>query len=186
MAGRHGFSVCTFVVSARIFHTRHSVLSPPDMYFRLGRGSFWLCVCGVITSCGPVRHCRTLVERRQKQAAEDSGRRSRGIKGVGHESVCPECGHSRKAGMSCFNHWIPALAGMTSLSRQCPGLSMCIHLGLFSLGLCRRYIMRPRRHSGEGPPTWMQVVERRLEQAAEESSRNKAFPLCGNDHKQDN
>ena len=28
----------------------------------------------------------------------------------------------------------------------------------------------PRRHSGAGPPAWMQVVEPRLEQAAEESS----------------
>ena len=28
----------------------------------------------------------------------------------------------------------------------------------------------PRRHSGAGPPAWMQVVERRREQAAEESS----------------
>ena len=27
-----------------------------------------------------------------------------------------------------------------------------------------------RRLSGAGPPTWMQVVERRLEQAVEESS----------------
>ena len=23
------------------------------------------------------------------------------------------CGHSRRAGMACFNHWIPAFAGMT-------------------------------------------------------------------------
>ena len=34
-----------------------------------------------------------------------------------------------------------------------------------------------RRHSGEGPSAWMQVVEQRLEQAAEESSGLfKTFP----------
>ena len=58
--------------------------------------------------------------------------------------------------------------------------------------------VHPRRHSSEGSPAWMQVVERRLEQAAEESRKAEAgcetncdfprsaevtrlsFPLCGN------
>ena len=45
--------------------------------------------------------------------------------------------------------------------------------------------MSPRRHSGAGPPAWMQVVERRREQAAEESSgltnhfRNAGMPTQG-------
>ena len=33
------------------------------------------------------------------------------------------------------------------------------------------YSSLPCRHSSEGSPAWMQVVERRLEQAAEESRR---------------
>ena len=43
----------------------------------------------------------------------------------------------------------------------------------------------PRRHSSEGSPAWMQVVERRLEQAAEESRRGgrggeggKVYPMA--------
>ena len=43
-----------------------------------------------------------------------------------------------------------------------------------------------RRHSGESPPAWMQVVEPRLERAAEESGNALAgylgafclFPVC--------
>ena len=42
----------------------------------------------------------------------------------------------------------------------------------------RRKPEPPCRHSGEGPPAWMQVVEQRLEQAAEESSGlDNTFPL---------
>ena len=40
MVRRHRFSVCTFVVSARIFHTKHSALSLAGSVFRVGAGSF--------------------------------------------------------------------------------------------------------------------------------------------------
>ena len=44
---------------------------------------------------------------------------------------------------------------------------------------------QPLRHSGAGPPAWMQVVEQRREQAAEESSGLiKTFPQRGNDNTQ--
>ena len=39
----------------------------------------------------------------------------------------------------------------------------------------------------EGPPAWMQVVERRREQAAEESNGlDKPFPQSGNNNRHDN
>ena len=38
MVRRHRFSVCTFEVSARIFHTKHSALSLAGSVFRVGAG----------------------------------------------------------------------------------------------------------------------------------------------------
>ena len=38
MVRRHGFSVCTFVVSARIFHTKRSALSLAGSVFRVEAG----------------------------------------------------------------------------------------------------------------------------------------------------
>ena len=56
------------------------------------------------------------------------------------------------AGIYYINHWIPAFAGMTARRKS------------------------RIRHSSESSPAWMQVVEPRLEQAAEESRR--VVPGC--------
>ena len=56
--------------------------------------------------------------------------------------------------MDYLKHWIPACAGMTAEVSFLP-LSHS----------------DPSRHSSESSPAWMQVVERRREQAAEESRK---------------
>ena len=71
------------------------------------------------------------------------------------------------AGMYCLNHWIPARAGMTEGPR--PGICRAWQGGcrdvtdffLSSSSFQRRL---------ESTPAWMQVVERRREQAAEEGA----------------
>ena len=57
----------------------------------------------------------------------------------------------------CINHWIPAFAGMTV--RQGLRLQDCRFVSIASLSFQRK---------PESTPAWTQVVERRLEQAAEE------------------
>ena len=68
--------------------------------------------------------------------------------------------------------WIPAFAGMTvgAEVRDLSGIPK-------RLSGWQQTHSNPRRHSSEGSPAWMQVVERRREQAAEESSGVcKPFP----------
>ena len=58
-----------------------------------------------------------VVEPRREQAAEESRRGEAGMfngRQVLQGPDCVACGHSRKAGMTCFNHWIPAFAEMTA------------------------------------------------------------------------
>ena len=150
---------------------------------RSGIGQAWQRVVGMATRFFPPRRHSSagspawmqVVERRLEQAAEES---RRGLPGCcispGFDGDCNHlmgC-HSRYAGMYLINHWIPAFAGMTERLRS--GIGQAWQRGcrdgnpLFpcSPSFRQRPACMDARLQG-CTPAWMQVVERRREQAAE-------------------
>ena len=75
------------------------------------------------------------------------GRRVKGWQGLSDGTLgCRACGcHSRYAGMTCFNHWIPAFAGMTERAAVKNAAGM-----VKGLSGWRETHSYPRRHSSEG------------------------------------
>ena len=92
-----------------------------------------------------------VVERRREQAAEESRRGGRGdewlagFTGWRVGDHPPGC-HSRCAGMACFNHWIPACAGMTVWLRD--RMLKTTKMSLLSWSSCQRKL--ESRKGGRG------------------------------------
>ena len=103
--------------------------------------------------CGQelVRMARNAFDpRRHSSEGWNPGGRGRGMKewqGLSDGTFGCRCGgcHSRCAGMACFNHWIPACAGMTE------GVKVRNSAGIAKgLSGWRETHSHPRRHSSEG------------------------------------